>query len=154
MQTLDFKIGFGRQKLADGEEPRTMRHHTWVATAVAGSAVLGAGVSMYGANKQSKDNRAAQDQNAQLQREQNNSAWQSYLMARGLNPMGAAAGTIPQGAPALNTKLPLWANVRLTSGASGNRLSTIPLASRSATPMAPAGGVGGTRTWQALGINR
>lgn len=108
MQNLDFKVGFGRKK-----DPRYMRHHTWVAVAIGGSAVLGAGVTMVGANKQSKAIKDAQNKNAELQTQQNNSAWQSYLMSRGLDPMGATAGNIPTGGRALNTKLPLWAMVNL-----------------------------------------
>lgn len=116
MQNLDFKVGFGRKKLAEGDEPRTMRHHTWVAVAIGGSAVLGAGVSMIGANKQAGAVKDAANQNAQLETEKNNSAWQAYLMSRGLNPMGATAGNIPTGAPAINAKLPLWANVNVATG--------------------------------------
>jgi hypothetical protein len=115
MQNLDFKVGFGRKK-----EPRYMRNYTWVAVAIGGSAVLGAGVSMYGANKQSKAMQDAQNKNAELQTQQNNSAWQGYLMSRGLDPMGATSGNIPSGGRALNTKLPLWATVNL------NRSGTVP----------------------------
>lgn len=75
-----------------------------------GSAVLGAGTSLYGANKQSKDNRAAQAENARLQEQQNAAAWANYLMQRGLNPNGATTGQIPQNAQAINTRLPLWAS--------------------------------------------
>lgn len=79
--------------------------------AIAGA--LGVGASLYGANKQAKDNQAAQSQNADLQAQQNNSAWQAYLMSRGINPMGATAGTIPTGAQAINSKLPLWATMTI-----------------------------------------
>lgn len=79
-----------------------------------GSTVLGAGASLYGANKQSKDNQAAQDQNARLQQEQNNNQWVSWLMSRGVQPTGPiSAGTIPQAGQfkAVNTRLPLWATM-------------------------------------------
>lgn len=77
-----------------------------------GSAVLGAGTSLYGANKQSKANQSAQDQNAALQREQNAAAWANYLMSRGVNPAGATTGQIPTNPQAINAKLPLWASAR------------------------------------------
>ena len=109
MQTLDFKIGFGRKKLVDGEEPRTMRHHTWVAVAIGGSAIVGAGVGLYGANKQSQNVSDTNAANAQLQTQQNNSAWQAYLLSRGVNPQGATAGNMPATMQATNTRLPLWA---------------------------------------------
>jgi len=77
-----------------------------------GTAVVSAGTSLYGANKQSKDNKAAQAQNAALQGEQNQSAWASYLMSRGVNPAGAQTGQLPTNPQAINAKLPLWASVK------------------------------------------
>lgn len=50
-QNSDFVIGNKRRRSFDESEPRTMRHHTWVAVAIGGSAVIGAGASMYSANK-------------------------------------------------------------------------------------------------------
>jgi len=77
-----------------------------------GSAVLGAGTSLYGASQQKKANQSALDQNAALQEEPNRSAWASYLMSRGVNPAGAKTGEIPTNPQAINAKLPLWASVR------------------------------------------
>jgi hypothetical protein len=78
--------------------------------------MLGAGAvaTVYGANKQSQDNKAAQAQNAQLQTQQNNSAWTNYLMTRGMAPTSPiSAGVIPTEGQyrAVNTRLPLWATV-------------------------------------------
>lgn len=106
MQTLDFKVA-GRRARSFSEEPeRLARHHTWVAVGVG---VAGVATSMYGANKQSKDNKAAQAQNAALQEQQNAQAWANYLMTRGVNPNGAATGQIPTNPQAINSRLPLWA---------------------------------------------
>lgn len=85
----------------------------WVAV---GTAVLGAGTSLYGANKQSKDNKAAADQNARLQREQNNASWANWLMTRGVAPTsGVEAGVMPTAGNfnAVNTRLPLWATMTM-----------------------------------------
>lgn len=163
MHNLDFKIGFGRKRLADGEEPRTMRHHTWVAVAIGGSAIVGAGVGLYGANKQSQAVADTNKQNAELQTQQNNSAWQAYLMSRGLNPQGSAAGVIPTNPQPINARLPLWANVNVTTGpktwtrtagrpstAGAGRILGLNTGGAPAAPMgygmpvgAPAGGGGG-----------
>lgn len=78
----------------------------WAAVA---AAAVGAGAAMYGANKQSKDNKAAQAQNAGLQEQQNAQAWANYLMTRGVNPAGAGTGQIPTNPQAINARLPLWA---------------------------------------------
>ncbi len=74
-----------------------------------GSAVLGAGTSIIGANKQAKAVGAANDQNAALQEQQNQSAWNAYLLSRGINPGGAKTGELPTNPQAVNSKLPLWA---------------------------------------------
>lgn len=100
-----------------GEQPSHPKFSraTWVAVAVGGSAVLGAGVSMYGANRQAQDNRAAQDQNAALQRDQNNASWTSWLLSKGIQPSSpVTAGTIPTAGnfTAANTRLPLWATMQ------------------------------------------
>lgn len=113
---VDFKIGFNRRRPFDENDIRYLRHNTWVAVAVGGSALVGAGASMYGANKQSKANQAAQAENAELQREQNNSAWASYLMSRGVNPMGAQAGVLPSNPQPINARLPLWATASFSTG--------------------------------------
>jgi hypothetical protein len=89
---------------------------SWVAAAVIGSAAIGAGVSAYGANRQAQDNRAAQDQNARLQQQQNDASWTNWLMTRGVMPTSpVSAGTMPAAGAsrAVNTRLPLWANINL-----------------------------------------
>jgi hypothetical protein len=106
MQTLDFKIS-GRRARSFSEEPDHLaRHHTWVAVGVG---VAGIAAGAYGANKQSKDNKAAQATNAGLQEQQNAQAWANYLMTRGVNPAGAATGQLPSNPQAINSRLPLWA---------------------------------------------
>lgn len=86
-----------------------------------GSLAVGAGTTIYGANKQSKDNKAAQAQNAELQDKQNAAAWANYLMQRGLNPNGAVTGQIPTSGQAINTKLPLWASANFAAPGAKSR---------------------------------
>lgn len=89
-----------------------------------GSAVLGAGTSLYGASQQRVANNKAADANQKAQADANQASWANYLMSRGLNPAGATTGQIPQNAQAINQRLPLWANVRS---------NTIPGAQQTAT---------------------
>lgn len=144
----DFQIRRATRDPETGEfrDPVLLRHHTFVAaaTGTAGAALLGTGISLYGANKQNKANAAAQAENARLQEEQNRSAWGAYLLARGVNPQGAATGQIPTNPQAINAKLPLWANVRRTAG--GSYQMARPMG---ANP--PASSLG-SRTWEGLGI--
>lgn len=75
---------------------------------------LGIGASLYGANKQSKDNASAQAQNAALQKEQNNAQWANWLMSRGIAPTTPVdAGVMPTEGNfrAVNTRLPIWATM-------------------------------------------
>lgn len=98
-----------------GIHPR-FSYASWVAAAVVGSGLIGAGTALYGANKQSQDNRAAQDQNARLQQDQNNAQWTNWLMTRGVAPTSpVTAGVMPTAGnyTATNTRLPLWANINL-----------------------------------------
>lgn len=123
-----------------------MRHHTWVATAVISSAVIGGGVSMYGANKQAKAVQSATSENAALEQQKNDSAWAAYLMSRGINPMGATAGTIPTNAPAINAKLPLWATWTMPGTAASS--SPRRLVRRTTPAIAPASTVTpGSKNW-------
>lgn len=83
---------------------------TWVGVAIGGSALIGAGTSIYGANKQAKANASAQQQNAALQAKQNQLAWQNYLIQRGILAPTAQPGEIPSSNfTPVNTRLPLWA---------------------------------------------
>lgn len=85
---------------------------TWVAVAVVAGGVIGAGATIYGANKQSDASAAANQSNQDNVSQANNESWTNYLMSRGLNPGGTVPyGTIPTGSQAVNTKLPLWATL-------------------------------------------
>lgn len=87
---------------------------SWVAVAVA---AIGAGTTLYGANKQAKANAAAQNQNIASQDTQNQAAWGNYLMTRGIAPTSPVQpGVLPQpgGYQVVNTKLPLWATIKNT----------------------------------------
>lgn len=76
--------------------------------------VGGAAASIYGTNKQSADNSAANATNAAAVAAKNQSEWNNYLMQLGLNTGGTAAtGVIPSNATAVNRKLPLWFNVNV-----------------------------------------
>ena len=114
MHSLNLRRKFPRSEedalTWDAFQHPSFSHGTWVAVAVGGSAVLGAGASLYGANKQSKAISSANDANLRAQAEQNKNAWANYLMTRGLNPAGAQTGTIPTNPQAINARLPLWAN--------------------------------------------
>lgn len=133
---IDFKVGHQRERSFSETEPRVMRHHTWAAIVVG---VAGVGTSLYGANKQNKAQQAAVAQNNASQDKNNASAWASYLLSRGVNPNGVATGEIPINPTAVNSRLPLWANVQRTRGASpGFRLSGAGGSARLA-PSSPAG---------------
>jgi hypothetical protein len=80
------------------------------------AAVVGAGAAAYGANKQSKAQKAANAQNSAAVGGSDDSAWASYLLTRGLAvPEGTPAGVIPAGATPVNSRLPLWANMSMPS---------------------------------------
>jgi hypothetical protein len=83
---------------------------SWIAVAVAGSAVAGSAIS---ANATKKAQQQANATNQQLADDKNAFDWNSYLLQRGINAGGTARpGEIPASATAVNTSLPLW----LTSG--------------------------------------
>jgi len=93
-----------------------------------GTAVLGAGTSIHGANKQKQAQEEANKANQASIANSDLSAWQGYLMQRGLNPSGVTQfGQIPTNAQAVNTKLPLWANVRMNPAAVTARTAGTPM---------------------------
>ncbi len=100
---------------ANTQHPRFS--HATMAWVSIGTAVLGAGASLYGANKQSQDQRAANDANRAAIEGADRNAWNNYLMQRGLYGGNAPTGTIPGMQPggAVNQRLPLWANLRTNS---------------------------------------
>lgn len=91
----------------------------WLAAAA--PALLGAagiGASLIGANKQSKDQAAADAQNRAAAAESDRVAWQRYLMQRGLYAgPNVATGEIPAYAQSVNSRLPLWANATFKTSA-------------------------------------
>lgn len=86
------------------------------ATVAAVAAVAGAGTAIYGATQAGSAQDSANATNAASVAANNNANWQNYLMERGINPDGAAAGTIPTNPQAVNAKLPLYANVNVSNG--------------------------------------
>ena len=87
-----------------------------------GTLVLGAATSLYSANAQKKANQGAQNANATAQDKQNAASWTNWLMTKGIMPTTpVAAGVMPSagGYAAVNTKLPIWANVNYGATAPG-----------------------------------
>lgn len=92
---------------------------TWVAVAIGGSAILGAITSGEGISAQESENAATNASNAASISATNQSNWNNYLVSRGLATNGSTpTGTIPTTGTAVNTKLPLWANVVSSNGPS------------------------------------
>lgn len=94
----------------------------WVAV---GTAVLGAGTTLYGINAQKKANQATAETNAETQDKQNRAAWSNWLMTKGIAPTTSVeAGVMPTAGKytAVNTKLPFWANVTYGSLAPGSKV--------------------------------
>lgn len=86
---------------------------------LAGAAIAGLGVSAVGISQQNKANNAANATNQEAIAKADQSAWNSYLMGRGIYGGNAAPGVIPTNAQAVNSKLPLWANVTRTPAGGG-----------------------------------
>lgn len=95
-----------------------------------GVGVLGAGTTLYGINAQKKANQSATNANKEAQDEQNLLAWNNYLLTRGIQPKTPAAPGVvpgPGGYSAVNTRLPLWATMKMpatsnSAATSGNRV--------------------------------
>lgn len=83
-------------------------------TAALIAAGIGAGASIYGANKQSKDQKSADATNRAAIEKQNQDAWQGYLLQRGISAPGTPTGVLPANGTPTNTRLPLWANMSFT----------------------------------------
>lgn len=89
-------------------------YFTWSGIAV-GVGLLGVGTSLVGANKQAGAIDSANQANQQAQQQQNNLQWQAWLMSKGIQPTNpVTAGTMPTSFTAINTRLPLWANVNVS----------------------------------------
>ncbi len=79
-------------------------------TLAAGAGLAGAGLNLIGQNQQKKAIQGATDANQRAIDDANKREWNNYLLQRGINTGGTAMpGEIPTNAPAVNTKLPLWA---------------------------------------------
>lgn len=79
-----------------------------------GVGLAGVGASIYGANKQAKAVKEANTTNDARLARQDQSAWNAYLISRGVNPGGAATGMLPTNPEAVNFKLPLYARASFT----------------------------------------
>lgn len=90
---------------------------TGTAALIAGG--LGAAASLYGANKQSKDQSHADDLNRQAVGQSDLNSWRAYLMQRGVDPSGVNTfGSVPQNPVSVNARLPIGFNLT-TPGAAG-----------------------------------
>jgi hypothetical protein len=88
------------------------RCYFWGTIATAGGAIVGAGVSLYGANKQAQNQKDANAANTANIDKSNNLQWNEYLMQRGIQPTGqTTTGQVPTSFTPVNSRLPLWANV-------------------------------------------
>ena len=105
----------------------------WVTGGIAaGGLILGA----VGANKQAKADAAAQAQNKAQFEAQQLQNWNNYLMQRGIDPTGnTTVGGYGSG-KAINSRLPLWASVQQTTGASAP--GELRVVRRGATPAGAA----------------
>ncbi len=83
----------------------------WIPLALAAAGTV-AGV--VGANKQAKAVSAANATNDARLAQQDQSAWNAYLLSRGVNPAGSTTGQLPANAEAVNFKLPLYAKANFT----------------------------------------
>lgn len=105
----------------------------WVTGAVA---VAGIGASLYGANKQAQSDAEAQKLNKAQFEAQQLQNWNQYLMQRGIDPTGnTTVGGYGSG-KAINSRLPLWASVQQTTGASAP--GELRVVRRGATPAGAA----------------
>jgi hypothetical protein len=77
-----------------------------------GAAVLGAGASVYGANKQSKAIKSANAANQQAVQNTNDANYRLWLESRGVGPSGQA----------VNTKLPRWMGATVGTGGGGRQI--------------------------------
>ncbi len=104
------------QHEGETQHPR-FSHATMVGWAAVGVGIAGIGTSLYGANKQRQAQEDANRENRAAIEGADRSAWNSYLMQRGIYGNNAATGTIPGMQPggATNTRLPLWANLRMNT---------------------------------------
>lgn len=80
------------------------------------AAVIGAGAAVYGSSQQRVASNRANDANQRMQGEQNSAQWNNWLISRGMAPTTPVApGEMPAAGnySAVNTRLPLWANVTM-----------------------------------------
>lgn len=88
-----------------------------------GALVVGAAGTLYSSNAQKKASQAATNANVSSQDKVNDSAWTAWLMSKGIQPTTpVSAGTIPTAGnySAINTKLPIWANVNYGTSVPGS----------------------------------
>jgi hypothetical protein len=91
-----------------------------LAGAAIGTAAVGAGTAYYGAQQQKKAVNATNNANAAQVQGSNDYNWSNYLATRGLIPTSpTSAGQMPSSSVAVNSRLPLWANVTPDSTGGG-----------------------------------
>jgi len=113
---------------------------------LATAGLAGTELTASGASDQAAASAAANQQNAANVAAANQQAWAEYLLQRGIYAPNAASGTIPSGAQAVNSKLPLYANVDINYPA-----ATSAWAKAGSAPTAPAAPAKPTWTLSAKG---
>lgn len=96
-----------------------VRSRASVAWIGAGIAAVGLVTNVVGANKQASAISDANAANQSAQAQQNSGAWGNYLLTRGIAPTTPPTpGVIPSAGQytAVNSRLPLWANVTSSNG--------------------------------------
>lgn len=99
---------------------------------------IGSGIA---ANKAAKAQDKAMAANQAANDEANRVAWVNYLMSRGIKPKGnVKPGEIPTDYEAINSRLPLWANLTIPNPKGPNALlpRTPAVAAMGAQPASPA----------------
>jgi hypothetical protein len=106
-----------------------------------GAIAVGTAGTLYSTNAQKKANQSAQNANQAQQDKQNDFSWNAWLMSKGVQPNAPlTAGTMPTpgGYSAVNTKLPLWATMKMpstsTSGKAASAANRVRLTGTAASP--------------------
>jgi hypothetical protein len=110
----------------------------WITGGAMVLSTIGSGIA---ANKAAKAQDKAMAANQAANDEANRVAWVNYLMSRGIKPKGnVQPGEIPTDYEAINSRLPLWANLTIPNPKGPNALlpRTPAVAAMGAQPASPA----------------
>lgn len=141
----------------DQIRPQLEQRNMSAATVAAVAAVAGAGAAVYGASSAGSAQSSANASNQAAVDANNQANWNNYLLTRGVVGNSAPTGTIPTGAQAVNSKLPLWANVDISNGLPGGsnrwvKAGTPTPATNFTLSSAPVSGTGSVNGTQDNGV--